>query len=90
VDLAWGDGSDGGTAKLTVTVKNEPGALGAMSSILGTQRANIVNLTMAHRDAAFHTYDVTIEVDDVQHLMKIIAALRAAGAVSSADRTPTS
>jgi len=90
VDLAWGDRSDGGTAKLTVTVKNEPGALGAMSSILGTHGANIVNLTMSHRDTAFHTYDVTIEVDDVQHLMKIIAALRAAGAVSSADRTPTS
>jgi (p)ppGpp synthase/HD superfamily hydrolase len=88
VDLAWGDGSDGGTARLTVIVKNEPGALGVMSGILGAHQANIVNLSLSHRDAAFHTYDVTIEVHDVQHLMKIIAALRAAGAVSQAERTP--
>jgi RelA/SpoT family (p)ppGpp synthetase len=88
VDLAWGDGSDGGTARLTVIVKNEPGALGIMSGILGAHHANIVNLSLSHRDAAFHTYDVTIEVHDVQHLMKIIAALRAADAVSQAERTP--
>lgn len=88
VDLAWGDGSDGGTARLTIIVKNEPGALGVMSGILGAHQANIVNLSLSHRDAAFHTYDVTIEVHDVQHLMKIIAALRAADAVSSAERTP--
>lgn len=89
VDLAWGDGSDGASARLTVIVKNEPGALGVMSGILGTYHANIVNLTLSHRDAAFHTYDVTVEVDDLQHLMKIIAALRAADAVSSAERTPS-
>ncbi len=88
VDLAWGDGSDGGTAKLNVIVKNEPGALGIMSGILGAHQANIVNLSLSHRDAAFHTYDVTIEVHDVQHLMKIVAALRAADAVSQAERTP--
>lgn len=88
VDLAWGDGSDGGTAKLTVIVRNEPGALGIMSGILGAHQANIVNLSLSHRDAAFHTYDVTIEVHDVQHLMKIVAALRAADAVSQAERTP--
>jgi len=88
VDLAWGDGSDGGTARLVVVVKNEPGALGIMSGILGAHHANIVNLSLSHRDAAFHTYDVTVEVHDVQHLMKILAALRAADAVSQAERTP--
>ena len=87
VDLAWGDGSDGGTAKLNVIVKNEPGSLGVMAGILGAHHANIVNLALSHRDAAFHTYDVTIEVHDVQHLMKILAALRAADAISQAERT---
>ena len=87
VDLAWGDGSDGGTAKLSVIVKNEPGSLGVMAGILGAHSANIVNLALSYRDTAFHTYDVTIEVDDVQHLMKILAALRAADAISQAERT---
>ncbi|SNS62394.1 (p)ppGpp synthetase, RelA/SpoT family [Sphingomonas laterariae] len=86
VDLAWGDGSDGGTARLAIIVKNEPGSLGVMASILGAQQANIVNLALVHRDASFHTFHLAIEVRDVTHLMRIIAALRAADAISSAER----
>ncbi|WP_294394118.1 bifunctional (p)ppGpp synthetase/guanosine-3',5'-bis(diphosphate) 3'-pyrophosphohydrolase [uncultured Sphingomonas sp.] len=87
VDLAWGDGSEGGTARLNVIVRNQPGSLGVMAGIFGTQGANIVNLTLAERDASFHTFQVVIEVDDVAHLMRILAALRAADAVVSAERT---
>jgi (p)ppGpp synthase/HD superfamily hydrolase len=86
VDLAWGDGSDGGTARLAVIVRNQPGSLGVMAGILGTQGANIVNLSLSERDESFHTFIVTIEVHDVGHLMRIIAALRAAEAVVSAER----
>ena len=86
IDLAWGDGSDGGTARLQVVVRNEPGSLGVMASILGSQGANIVNLSLAERDRTFHTFQVLIEVHDVQHLMRILAALRAADAVVEAER----
>jgi len=86
IDLAWGDGSEGGTARLAIIVRNQPGALGVMAGILGTQSANIVNLALVERDATFHTYHVTIEVSDVGHLMRILAALRAADAVASAER----
>ena len=86
VDLAWGEKADGGTARLGVIVKNEAGSLGVMASILGAHGANIVNLALTHRDPSFHTYQVTIEVHDRQHVMKILAALRAADAVSQADR----
>ena len=86
VDLAWGDGSEGGTARLSVIVRNQPGSLGVMASILGTQHANIVNLTLAQRDQSFHTFEVVIEVQDVAHLMRILAALRAADAITSAER----
>jgi len=86
VDLAWGDESDGGTARLAVIVKNEAGALGVMAGILGAHQANIVNLVLVHRDSSFHTFHLSIEVRDVTHLMRIIAALRAADAVSSAER----
>ena len=86
VDLAWGDGSDGGAAQLCVVLKNEPGALGVMAAIFGTHNANILNLKLENRDASFHTFRVDLEVHDVQHLMRIIAALRAADAVSSAER----
>jgi guanosine-3',5'-bis(diphosphate) 3'-pyrophosphohydrolase len=86
VDLSWGDGSDGAAARLQVIVRNEVGALGVMASILGAQRANIVNLSLVHRDGSFHTFNVTVEVHDLHHLMRILAALRAAEAVSSAER----
>ncbi|MGE0774049.1 MAG: bifunctional (p)ppGpp synthetase/guanosine-3',5'-bis(diphosphate) 3'-pyrophosphohydrolase [Sphingomonadaceae bacterium] len=86
VDLAWGDGSDGGTAPISVIVKNEAGALGIAAGILGSHGANIVNMALVHRDSSFHTYHVAIEVHDVQHLMRIIAALRAAEVVSQAER----
>jgi (p)ppGpp synthase/HD superfamily hydrolase len=86
VDLAWGDGSDGGTARLSVILKNEPGALAVMAGIFGTHKANILNLRLEQRDASFHGFKVDLEVHDLQHLTRIVAALRAADAVSQAER----
>jgi guanosine-3',5'-bis(diphosphate) 3'-pyrophosphohydrolase len=86
LDLAWGDGSEGGTARLAIVVKNEPGSLGTMASVLGSQGANIVNLILAERDQSFHTFQVLIEVHDLQHLMRILAGLRAADAIVQAER----
>ncbi len=86
VDLAWGDETDGGTARLSVVVKNQPGALAAVASILGTHGANIVSMEQTARDGSFHTFAFDIEVHDVQHLMRILAALRATDMVSIAER----
>jgi GTP diphosphokinase / guanosine-3',5'-bis(diphosphate) 3'-diphosphatase len=86
VDLAWGDGSDGGTARLCVVLKNEPGSLGVMAGIFGRHKANILNLKLEARDASFHTFRADLEVHDLQHLTRILAALRAVDAVSRADR----
>ena len=38
VDLAWGDQSDGGAARLSVVIKNEPGSLAIVAGILGVAR----------------------------------------------------
>jgi guanosine-3',5'-bis(diphosphate) 3'-pyrophosphohydrolase len=86
VDLAWGDESDGGTARLCVVIKNEPGSLASIAGILGSHGANIVSMEQASRDGSFHTFHLDIEVHDVQHLMRILAALRASDVVSSAER----
>jgi len=86
LDLAWGDESDGGTARLCVVVRNEPGALAAVAGVLGNYGANIVSMDQASRDGSFHTFHFDVEVHDVQHLMRILAALRATEAVSSAER----
>jgi len=86
VDLAWGDESDGGTARLCVVIRNEPGSLAAIAGILGSHGANIVSMEQASRDGSFHTFHLDIEVHDVQHLMRILAALRATEVVASAER----
>jgi (p)ppGpp synthase/HD superfamily hydrolase len=86
LDLAWGDGSDGGTAQIGVTLKNEPGALAVIANIFGSHHANILNYHVHNRDSEFHNNIVDLEVHDVQHLMKIIASLRAADVVVKADR----
>jgi guanosine-3',5'-bis(diphosphate) 3'-pyrophosphohydrolase len=86
LDLAWGEGSDGGAARLCVIVRDVPGALGAMASILGAKHANIVNLQLVHRDGSFQTFHLDLEVHDLAHLHAIIAALRGNDQVSSVER----
>ncbi len=86
VDLAWGDESDGGTARLCIVVRNQPGSLAVIAGILGNHGANIVSMDQTSRDGQFHTFHFDVEVHDVQHLMRILAALRATDVVSIAER----
>ncbi len=86
VDLAWGDETDGGTAHLAIVIKNQPGSLAVVAGILGSHGANLVSMDQTSRDGSFHTFALDIEVHDVQHLMRILAALRATDVVSTAER----
>jgi guanosine-3',5'-bis(diphosphate) 3'-pyrophosphohydrolase len=86
VDLSWASESSGGTARLSVIVKNQPGALAAVAHIFATNKANILNLQLVNRDGPFHTDLIDIEVDDVTHLSRIISALRAVETVVQAER----
>ncbi len=86
IDLAWGDKTDGGVAQISVDLKNEPGALGVVSTIIGAHKANILGLRLDNRDTGFHTNTIDVEVHDRKHLVRLIAALRAADAVSWVER----
>ena len=86
VDLSWGDKTEGAVARISVELKNEPGALGVVSTIIGAHKANIINLRLDNRDTGYHTNLIDIEVHDAMHLMRLIAALRAADAVSAVER----
>jgi GTP pyrophosphokinase len=87
IDVRWQRDSEGGTARLTVTVRNEPGTLSEMTGIIARAGANIVNLRLSSREGGFHAFDLSLEVKDVQHLMSILSSLRASDAVVSADRS---
>ncbi|WP_338501959.1 bifunctional (p)ppGpp synthetase/guanosine-3',5'-bis(diphosphate) 3'-pyrophosphohydrolase [Sphingomonas kaistensis] len=86
LDLSWSDDSDGATARLCIILRDVAGALGTMATTLGAKGANIINLAQVHRDGSFHTFHVDVEVHDLAHLHTIMAALRAADAVSSVER----
>ena len=86
VDLAWDGKSKGGTARLSVIVKNQPGALAAVANVFGATKANILNLQLVNREGPFHTDVIDLEVADAQHLNRILSALRALDIVVQADR----
>jgi RelA/SpoT family (p)ppGpp synthetase len=86
IDLTWGDNAEGATARIAVTLKNEPGALGMVATVIGGHKANILGLRMDNRDTTFHTNTIDVEVRDAPHLMKLLAGLRAADAVNKAER----
>ena len=86
IDLRWQEDSEGGNARLCIVIRNEPGTLAEMSGILAANMANITNLRLSNREGGFHTYDVVVEVRDVQHVMRILSALRASDTVVQAER----
>ncbi|MBR0552448.1 RelA/SpoT family protein [Stakelama marina] len=86
VDLAWGENAEGAVARIAVTLKNEPGALGAVATIMGAHKANILGLRLDNRDTTFHTNIIDVEVRDAPHLMRLLGALSAADVVSSVER----
>ncbi len=86
LDLSWSPNPDSGVARLSAMVRHEPGSLATLATILAQHGANIVNLQLKHRDRQFHNYVVDVEVDDLKHLTNLIAALRAAQAITSVER----
>jgi len=57
-----------------------------VATLIGAQKANILGLRMDNRDTTFHTNTIDLEVRNAAHLMRLLAALRAADAVNSAER----
>src|SRR5581483_10615024 len=89
LDVAWnnsGDPDQTHVGRINVTIGNEPGSLGALTTIIGTNGGNINNLKITNRSQDFFEILVDIEVQDVKHLTNIIAALRAAPSINSVDR----
>jgi len=72
--------------RIHVIVNNEPGALGAVSTVIGRDGGNISNLKIVHRSTDFFEMLIDIEVADLRQLTEIMAALRATRVVNTVDR----
>jgi guanosine-3',5'-bis(diphosphate) 3'-pyrophosphohydrolase len=87
LDVAWSNGEDAiHVGRLNVTIANEPGNLGSLTTVIGKQGGNISNLKITNRSPDFFEIMIDIEVADVKHLTTIIAALRATPVINSVER----
>ncbi len=89
LDVAWtskGEADGGHVGRLSVTIGNEPGSLGSLTTVIGKHLGNITNLKITNRSLDFFEILVDIEVQDVRHLTNIIAALRATPVINSVER----
>ncbi|ABC22656.1 (p)ppGpp synthetase I (GTP pyrophosphokinase), SpoT/RelA [Rhodospirillum rubrum F11] len=88
LDLAWDAEADSQVhvGRVNVVVANEPGSLGALTTVIAKNLGNITNLKITNRQQDFFDMIVDVEVKDVRHLTNIIAALRATSAINYVER----
>jgi GTP diphosphokinase / guanosine-3',5'-bis(diphosphate) 3'-diphosphatase len=89
LDVSWDDSADiaqGRVGRVALVVANEPGSLGALSTVIAKNHGNITNLKITNRSQQFWEMLIDVEVRDLKHLTNIIAALRATPAINSVER----
>jgi guanosine-3',5'-bis(diphosphate) 3'-pyrophosphohydrolase len=88
LDISWGDDADATehVGRLFVTIANEPGSLGTLSTVIGRNGGNIINLRITSRSVDFWDLLIDIQVHDLKHLTNIIAVLRATPVINQVDR----
>ena len=74
-------------ARLTATIRNAPGVLGQVCTVIGEAGGNIVGLRMNHRQSDFFDVEIEVDVHDARHRTHITAALRANPSVEEVERT---
>jgi GTP pyrophosphokinase len=89
LDLRWDEEAASAathSARIALTLANEPGALARICALIAEQRANIDFLATAERTPDFFRMILDVEVRDVKHLAGILSALEAQPMVSAAAR----
>ncbi len=88
VDVGWNDQVVEPIAtRIAVTVNNRPGSLGTISTIIGKNDGNIVDVKVGRRSTDLYEMVLDVEVKGVDQLQRILAALRANPIVSTVERT---
>ena len=88
-DLQWtprAETSALAATRLRTTIRNAPGVLGAVATLIGEAGGNILNLNMTRRQQDFFDVEIDVEVQDAKHATSIMAALRANPSVDAVDR----
>jgi GTP pyrophosphokinase/guanosine-3',5'-bis(diphosphate) 3'-pyrophosphohydrolase len=88
-DLQWTSEAEQNTlseARLRATIRDAPGAMGQICTIIGEAGGNIIGVNLRHRHSDFFDVDFDLEVKDARHVTHIAAALRACPSVETVER----
>ena len=72
--------------RIKLVLKNQPGCLGKVTTIIAKNNGNISNINFSNRKTDFYEIIIDIEVRDSNHLNNIMAALRLVTEISSLER----
>ena len=89
LNISWDNPSQSSilsNSRISVVLKNQPGSLGKITTIIAKNNGNISNINFTIRKNDFFEIIIDIEVRDANHLKNIIAALRLVSEVSSLER----
>jgi GTP pyrophosphokinase len=89
LDLGWNPGAadSKAIARLQVMTLNQPGSLGSLSTAIGRQGGNITDVRFGARSPDLYEIVLDIEVDDLDHLERVVAGLRATPVVTQVERS---
>jgi guanosine-3',5'-bis(diphosphate) 3'-pyrophosphohydrolase len=88
LDLGWNQLVAGikATARLQVMTLNQPGSLGSLSTVIGREGGNITDLRFGAKSDDLYEIVLDVEVDDRDHMDRIMASLRASPVVTAVER----
>ncbi len=89
LDVSWDrirSKKDNFIAKINVSIKNQIGSLGNLSSIIGKSKSNIRNLKITDRTNDFFIINVEIDVTSKDHLNNILGSLRTSEFIEKVNR----
>ena len=92
IDVEWDKGADVApyTVRLTMEVEDRKGMIAELSSRIANINTNIITLEASTRTPDQHArIDMTVEIQDVKHLEKVIKSIRGVEGVLGVERAAT-
>ena len=88
IDVEWDTGGDPApyTVRLTMQVEDRKGMLAELSASISDINTNILNLEATTGADTHARIDVTVEINDMKHLEKVIKSLRKVDGVLDVER----
>ena len=88
IDIGWNRvvGLAPASARIAVTVTHQKGALGTISTVIGNQDGNIVDISVNRRSNELYEMLIEVEIANLESLLALQAALRTLPIVTSVER----